>query len=79
MAVDFRIETHHNRNALVIEVWVDGKFRATVYPEDSGIRVVSRYFSSIQYTPGLDPLPAQVDFEFCATDTPTALRGIEKG
>jgi hypothetical protein len=43
--IEFKQTRHSIRNVNLIEVWVDGAFKAAIYPDDTGtgIRVVSRH------------------------------------
>jgi hypothetical protein len=80
MTVDFKVESNQYRNALVIEVWVNGRFRATISPTEDGIRIISRYFSAITYDPGVPPaVPSMMEFAFTDSDKPTELAAVVKG
>ena len=44
---EFRMANHlldANQSRKVVEVWKDGEFKATIYPTEKGIKVVSKYF-----------------------------------
>jgi hypothetical protein len=43
--IEFKQTRHSIRNTNLIEVWVDGTFKAAIFPNDmgTGIRVVSRH------------------------------------
>jgi hypothetical protein len=41
--IEFRQTQHAIRNAPIIEVWMDGKFRAAIYPNDAGISIISNH------------------------------------
>jgi len=44
MNVEFKIKDHSHRPCKIVEVFVDGEFRAAIYPdEQGGIRVVSTH------------------------------------
>jgi hypothetical protein len=44
--VRFVVQRHAVRDVEVVEVWVDGVFKATIVPDDGdGIRVISRWFT----------------------------------
>ena len=42
--VEFKLVPHSARSVHIVEVWVDGTFQATIYPQEpNSIRVVSGY------------------------------------
>lgn len=50
--IEFKQKQHDIRETTLIEVWVNGKLKAAIYPNDTetGIRVISRH---IQGDPSL--------------------------
>jgi hypothetical protein len=52
---EFKIKQHSIRAIPIVEVWYDGKFRATITPGDDGepaMRVTSTHFREVQRLPG---------------------------
>jgi hypothetical protein len=43
----FKFAIHGVTGEEVVEVWVDGLFRAVIYPHSNGIQVLSRYVESV--------------------------------
>jgi len=42
--IEFRFAVHSARRSQVIEVFLDGRLCAAIYPGESSIHVISRYF-----------------------------------
>jgi hypothetical protein len=42
--IEVRFAVHSARRSQVIEVFLDGRFCAAIYPGESSIRVISNYF-----------------------------------
>jgi hypothetical protein len=56
MAVEFKLARHDIRHVDVVEIWIDGQMRATLYPDESGegIKLISRHFAEIRHDDVLD-------------------------
>lgn len=49
-AVEFRVRPHELRECDVVEVWIDGEFKATITPADlPGVRIVSRHMTDVLF------------------------------
>lgn len=39
---------HLVRNLRIVEVWIDGRMVGTIYPTESGIKVISKYAGTVK-------------------------------
>jgi len=53
--VEFRIGTHTMTGRPMVEVWQDGKLKASIYSLDDGVKVVSKYLDGVEHDPGYPP------------------------
>ena len=58
MKIEFKQVKHGIRDATLVEVWIDGKLKACIYPNGNGdgIRVISRHVQG-------DPLASYTEVE----------------
>lgn len=56
--IQLKFAEHSARPTTVIEIWSDGLFLGMIYPQVSGIRVVSKYLepSSVRFDPAAPPV-----------------------
>ena len=51
--IEFKVKQHAIRQVQVVEVYVDGVFRAALYPlEPDGVRLISSHFSTEPHKEG---------------------------
>jgi hypothetical protein len=53
---EFKIKKHSIRSTEILEVWFDGKLRATITPDDedeAGIRIVSAHICDVKHDAGV--------------------------
>ncbi|MBA7620570.1 hypothetical protein ES703_27922 [subsurface metagenome] len=53
--MEFRIVTHMMTERPMVEVWQDGKFVASIYGHDDGVKIVSKYLDGVEPEPGYPP------------------------
>jgi len=54
---EFKVKRHTEREGDMVEVWIDGRFMAGIYPHERGIRVISRYLKEVVKEENV-PVPA---------------------
>ncbi len=53
--ITFKIKAHSRLPGTMVEVWRDGKFVASIYGHDGGVRLVSKYLDSVHEETGKPP------------------------
>lgn len=50
---EFKVKPHLTRGGVeIVEVWIDGKFTATITPSDiQGVRIISKHIAEVSQTP----------------------------
>jgi hypothetical protein len=68
--IEFRREQHFIRKTEMIEVWIDGRLMAAVYPNENGdgIRVMSRHVHGQPLMTLTSDVPDMKSWEFKLTD-----------
>lgn len=64
--IEFKFQQHGREGVPIIDVWVDGVFKAVVYPNETGkgIRVASRYFKGEPECEPYEEAPGVMAWEF---------------
>jgi hypothetical protein len=55
MGIEFRLSTNTVTEKPMVEAWKGGKFIASIYGHDDGLRVVSKHLDGVDHEPCYPP------------------------
>ena len=47
--MELRLGTHDETGKPMVEAWLDGKFMASIYVHDDGVRIVSEHLDGVEH------------------------------